>query len=229
MRRVSLALSLVILAAALVSACDSGSAERVAEPIPSATPAAAPSPTATTPLLVRGDPRELGLQLEDLPSGFQQVTEEYEAPAHYAVVYFSPEAFAASGPLVAALTAVAASLDLHEDVRGAENQYETQEGLDEDSIAYSMAGTSGGATLVDVQPYGVELEAADRAKAVRVDYTIGSTSVIDYRTRFVVGNAVVNVLATVRVSGTEATQSPLLEEVQAIVEQQAARLAEARE
>jgi hypothetical protein len=178
---------------------------------------------------VRGDPKALGLQVDDLPAGFQQVTEEYDAPSHYAVVYFSPEAFTASGPMVAALTAVAASLDLHEDVQAADNQYQTQEGLDEESIASSMAGTSGGATLVDVRPYAVQLETADRAKAVRVDYTIGSAAVIDYRTRFVVGNAVVNVLATVRVAGTEASKSPLLEEVQSIVEQQAARLAAAQE
>jgi hypothetical protein len=181
-----------------------------------------PTPKAET--WVQGDPKELIVQLEDLPLGFSLVTQEYDGPNKYAVVYLSPAAFAEDARPEAALMAVAANLTLHGDVAAAGEQYETEVGLDDKSIAKSMAGTSGDATLILVQPLPVQVMGTDRVKAVRVDYKIGSMVVVDYRYRFVVGNAVVNFIATARNAGEGPEAAALSEQVQAVVEQQVERL-----
>jgi hypothetical protein len=164
------------------------------------------------------------VKLADLPPGFSQVTEEYDGPNKYAVVYFSPEAFAAEAPSEAELMAVAANLTLHGDAAAAGEQFETEEGLDDKSIADSMASASGEATLILVQRYPVQLAGTDQAKAVRVDYEVGPMAVVDYRCRFVVGNAVVNLIATARNVGTGLDAFAVEGQAQVIAERQVERL-----
>jgi hypothetical protein len=168
------------------------------------------------------------VQVADLPPGFSLITEEYDGPNKYAVVYLSPEAFVAEVPSEAELMAVAANLTLHGDVAAAGEQFETEEGLDDKSIADSMASASGEATLILVQPYPVQVVGTDRVKAVRVDYKVGPMAVVDYRYRFVVGNAVVNLIATARNVGEGLDASSLVEQAQVVVERQVERLIQAR-
>jgi hypothetical protein len=230
--------TLMLLFAALVTvlACTptteptGGKAEPSPPPPASAISPLSPNPTPTqaTVARVQGDPKELIVQVADLPPGFSLVTEEYDGPNKYAVVYFSPEALVTEAPSEAELMVVAANLTLHGDVAAAGEQFETEEGLDDKSIADSIADTSGEAMLILVQPYPVQVVGTDRAKAVRVDYEVGPTAVVDYRYRFVVGNAVVNLIATARSVGEGLDASSLGEQAQVVVERQVERLIQAR-
>ena len=100
--------------------------------------------------------------------------------------------------------------------------------LSRDSIASSIAEASGEARLIDVQPYAVQLRGTDEVIGFRVQYAIGSTCVIDYRYRFVVDNALANVIVTARAAGTGEASATFREQARAIVEQQIAHLTEAR-
>jgi len=190
---------------------------------PTSTPAPSPTP-ARSRATIRGDPQDLVIQLEDLPAGFQQITGEYDGPNSYTTVYFSPESFVAEPHSEAGLLAVVTNLGIYENVAAAQEQFAAQEGLDRESIASSMLGTSGEATLIDVQPYDIQLEGTDDVRVLRVHYEIGSTALIDYRYGLIVGNAVANLFVTARALGDGGDSPTLRDQARAIVEQQVARL-----
>jgi hypothetical protein len=176
---------------------------------------------------IEGDPNDLILHLADLPPGFSQIADEYDGPNKYAVLYLSPSALDAQDLSEPILAVVAGNLILHEDLAAVEEQYENEEGLDEGTITDSIAGTSGDATLIEVQPYPVRLAGTDQAKTVRVEYTIGPMVLVDYRYRFVMGNAVVNLIATARGVGQGRDTSSVAEQAQGLAERQVERLSEA--
>lgn len=234
MRRYGRAFSIFIFVVAAAWACGPAPRGEPAQeavgtstlPAPTSTPAPSPTPTRSTAAFT-GDPKDLVVQLEDLPAGFQQITGEYDGPNSYTVVYFSPESFVAELPSEAGLLAVVADLGIYDDAVAAREQFETQQGLDRESIANRL-GASGDAILIDVQPYAVQLQGTDEVTAVRVHYEIGSTAVIDYRYGFIVGNAVANLFVTVRATEDGEGSPTFRDQAQAIAERQVTRLNEAR-
>ena len=73
-----------------------------------------PGPDTAGSLPVNGDPKDLVVQLEALPSGFQMVGEESQSPNEYSVVYFHPEALASGSHSGANLLAVVVNLGIYE-------------------------------------------------------------------------------------------------------------------
>ena len=80
-----------------------------------------------------------------------------------------------------------------------------------------------------MQPSLVRLQGTDRALCFRVEYAIESTHLVSYRYRFVVGNALANVIVTAHTAGPGQEPSAVRDRAQAIAQQQVARLIEARQ
>lgn len=221
MNRIAVLAMLVLLIAIAAVACGGGE-ETGPEPSPPPT-----GPTAAS-LLVKGDPEDLVIQLEALPPGFQRVTGEYEEVNGYTVVYFCPETLFTEGHSETSLLGVVVNLNIYDDVTGAREQFHAQGNLDRDSIMNDIREASEDATPLDVQPYTVQLEGTDEVLAFRVQYAIGSIVMFEYRYRFIVGNALANVIITARALETGEEPSTFPDKAQAIVEEQIARLNSAR-
>ncbi|MDH4268940.1 MAG: hypothetical protein OEV52_01350 [Dehalococcoidia bacterium] len=179
-------------------------------------------------LLVRGDPEDLVVQLEALPSGFQMVGEDSQSPNEYSVVYFHPEALVSGTDSGTNLLAVVVNLGIYEDAAAAGEQFTAQGSMDRDSIMEDIREASEGATPIAVQPYTVQVEGSDQVLAFGVEYAIGSTHLFEYRYRFIVGNALANVVITALASEGGDEPSALPDRARALVEEQAARLNSAR-
>lgn len=199
---------------------------------PTATPPPQPSPTPTEETsvlrLVRGDPKALVLEVQDLPAGFQAVTEEYDGANQYTVAYFQPQALLAEDLSAVILLGVTVNLGIYGGAEAAAEQFQAQGGLDRESILSSIAEASPDATPIDVQPNLVRLPGTDQALSFRVEYAIESTHLVSYRYRFSVGNALANVIVTARTAGPGQEPSALRDRAQAIAEQQVVRLIEAQ-
>jgi hypothetical protein len=185
-------------------------------------------PDTVVPQLVKGDPKDLVIRLEALPSGFQMVGEESESSNEYSVVYFNPEALVSGSNSVTNLLGVVVNLGIYEDATAAGEQFMVQGSLDRDSIMEDIREASEGVKPIAVQPYTVQVEKSDQVLAFSVEYTIGSTHLFEYRYRFIVGNALANVVITALASETGEEPSAFPEQAHALAEQQAARLNSAR-
>jgi len=221
-------LCLLCLVLALTAGCKCASAPGLG---PDTTTAPSPTPSATEPALspVRGPAKDLIIQLDDLPQGFQTVTAEPNGSKAYTAFYVRPEALATQGAVEENLLAVAVDLTIHDSAAEAEEAFAAEGDLDQGSLAAAMGEASPDATVIDVTSYPLALEEASEAAAFRVLYEIGPLSVIDYRYRFVVSNAEANVVVTA--PAQEGGQDPpgLAERAQALAERQVSRLVEARE
>lgn len=221
-------LCLLCLVLALTAGCKCASAP---EPGSDATTAPSPTSSPTGPTLapIHGDPTDLIIQLNDLPAGFQSVTAEANGSKDYTAFYVRPEALVAQDPAKENLLAVAVNLTIHDSAAEAKEAFTAEEDLDQGSLADAMGEASPEATVIEVTSHPVALEEAGEAAAFRVLYKIGPLSVIDYRYRFVVSNAVVNVVVTA--PAQEGGQDPpgLTKRGQALAQRQVSRLVEARE
>lgn len=187
-----------------------------------------PASDALASLLVRGDPENLVIQLEALPSGFQMVGEDSQDPNEYSVVYFHPEALVSGTDSGTNLLAVVVNLGIYEDAAAAGGQFTAQGSLDRDSIMEDIREASEGAGPIAVEPYTVQVEGTDQVLAFAVEYAIGSTHLFEYRYRFIVANALANMLVTALASEAGDEPSAFPNQACALVEEQAARLNNAR-
>jgi len=177
-------------------------------------------------LLVKGDPKDLVIQLEALPPGFEMLLDESQSPNEYSVVYFHPGALVSGGHSGANLLVV--NLGIYEDATAAGEQFTAQGSLDRDSIMEDIREASEGATPIAVQSCTVQVEGSDQVLAFGVEYAIGSTHLFEYRYRFIVGNALANMVITALASEAGEEPSAFPDQAQALVEEQAARLNNAR-
>jgi len=179
-------------------------------------------------LLVKGDPKDLVIQLEALPPGFQMVGNESQSPNEYSVVYFNPEPLVSGSDSGTNLLGVVVNLGIYEDTRAAAEQFTAQVSLDRDSIMEDIREASEGAEPIAVEPYTVQLEASDQALAFAVEYVLGSTHLFEYRYRFIVGNALANMVITALASEAGDEPSAFPDQAYALVKEQADRLNNAR-
>ena len=185
-----------------------------------------PASDTTASLLVKGDPKELVIQLEALPPDFQMVGEESQSPNEYSVVYFHPGALVSGGHSGANLLVV--NLGIYGDATAAGEQFTAQGSLGRDSIMEDIREASEGATPIAVQPYTVQVEGSDKILAFSVEYAIGPIHLFEYRYRFIVGNALANMVITTLASEVGEEPSAFSDQALALVEEQAARLNNAR-
>jgi hypothetical protein len=185
-----------------------------------------PASDTVASLLVKGDPKEIVIQLEALPSGFEILGEESQSPNEYSVVYFNPEALVSGSHSGANLLVV--NLGIYEDATAAGEQFTAQGGLDRDSIMEDIREASEEATPIAVQPYTVQVEGSDQVIAFGVEYAIGSAHLFEYRYRFIVGNALANMVITALASEAGEEPSAFPDQALALVEEQTARLNNAR-
>lgn len=186
-----------------------------------------PAPDAVASL-IEGDPKEFVIQLEALPPGFQMVGEESQSPNEYSVVYFHPEALVSGSDSGTNLLGVVVNLGIYEDATAAGEQFTAQGSLDRDSIIEDIREASEGATPIAVQPYTVQVEGSDQVLAFSVEYAIGPTHLFEYRYRFIVGNALANMVITALASEAGEEPAAFPDQALALVEEQAARLNNAR-
>lgn len=193
-------------------------------PLPSATPSPTPVGAALASPAIKGDPKELIVQPEDLPTVLQAAVGEYDGPDDYTVAYLDPGALSES-PAGTDVIAVVVNLNLHADAAAAEKAFEAQGGLDRASIAGGFSQAAGGeATVLSTEPLPVTLEHTQALIAFRVHYAIGNTPVIDYRCRFTVANALVNAAITALAAGPGEEPAAFGNQATAILERQIARL-----
>lgn len=185
-------------------------------------------PDTAVPQLVKGDPKSLAVQLEALPPGFQVVGEESQSSNEYSVVYFHPEALVSGSDSGTNLLAVVVNLGIYEDAAEAGEQFKAQGSLDRDSITEDIREASEGAEPIAVEPYTVQVEGSDQVLAFGVEYAIGSTHLFEYRYRFIVGNALANMVITALASEAGEEPSTFPDQARTLAQEQSARLNNAR-
>ncbi len=192
-------------------------------PRPTVTPPAPTTPPLTPTLpAVTGQPQDLIIQLEDLPSGFVMAGEEGSSGNGYSRIYLQPEALQPSSS--ANLVGVIANFNLAPDMATAREQFSAQP-MDIATIAQDVQATMGSAGNVEVQPETVSVPGADAVAAFRVRYAIGGTPLLEYRYRLRVGNALVNLIVT----ATEGEEANVREQALGLVQKQVERINAARQ
>jgi hypothetical protein len=156
------------------------------------------------------------------------VTEHSESPNDYSVLYFRPAALTSDDPSRPGLLGVTVNLGIYDTATKARMQFASQGHLDVDSIAGTVVEASEDAKLIRVDSIDVELQGTDLVVAFRAHYSIGTTQLVDYRYRFLVDNALANVIVTARVTGTGQEPDEFRERALEIAERQIAYLNEAR-
>jgi len=187
-----------------------------------------PSPDTAASLVVKGDPKDLVVQLEALPSGFQMIGNESQSRNEYSVVYFNLDVLVSGSDSATNLLAVVVNLGVYEDSTAAGEQFTAQGSLDRDSIVKDIKEASEEAEPISVQPCSAEVEGSDRILVFSVEYAIGSTHLFEYRYRFIVGNALANMVITALASEAGEEPSAFPDQARALAEEQAARLNNAR-
>lgn len=193
-----------------------------ADLVPDSTALSSPtaSPTEEVHTLVRDAAQDLILQANDLPAGFQTVTAEESEPGAYTAFYVQTDALTGEGDILA----VVVSLTIHDDAEEANEAFASEADLDQESLAAAMGAASEDATIIDVASHPVQLEAVSEAVAFRAHYEIGPLALIDYRYRFVIGNAVANVVVTAPAGEGGHDPTGFAEQAQEIAAEQASRL-----
>jgi hypothetical protein len=191
-----------------------------------ATPLPSPSPP---PLAVRGDPKFLVVQPDDLPAGLELVGGQYDAPNDYTVVYFDAAALVAENPLRMTVLGVVANVVILPDAERAAEALASMGELDEDAIAAGIAGTSGEVSVYSVRAYADRIEGADAVEAVRVHYAIGGVDVVAHHYRMVVDNALAGLVITSRAGSAGSDPPGFRDRAREIAARQVARLIGARQ
>lgn len=178
--------------------------------------------------LVRGDPKDLVIQQQDLPGQFVLGGGEAKGAGEYSRVFVNPQAYLSRGQGNVGLLGVIANLSLLDEPGAAVAQFAAQGGLDAESVLENIRNATPGAVSQSVTPYDAQVAGADRVLAFRVHCILQGAPVYEYRYRVLVGNAVSNLIISALASeaGTEPTS--LKQQSDAIVERQVARLEASR-
>ena len=147
---------------------------------------------------MKGDPKSLVVQLDELPGEFTMVAGESKGAGEFAQVYFNPQAFLATIDASAGLLGVIVNLMLLDDLQAARARFVAQGGLDSNSVLQDVRSSTPGAVPKEVAPYSVTVPGTDRVLAFRVHYVLQETEVYEYRFRIIVGNALVNLIISGR-------------------------------
>jgi hypothetical protein len=202
-----------------------------APPTPTSTaiPSPTPAPTPTTILgLIRASPRELVLQREDLPGGFNLGGQQSELPDEWSVLYMRPDAVHAKYNSLANLVSAIASVRVLTDQFQALQAYREQEKLIPTDIASALGQATGKPEDVAVERITLVVPMADRATGYRVAYRIGNVRLHEYRFVLLSGNGVARLMFTALAEPDGSEPARLRELVEAIAVKQAERLLSAR-
>lgn len=177
---------------------------------------------------VKGDPKSLVVQRDELPGEFALVGGESKGAGEFAQLYFNPQALVASDDTNEGLLGVIVNLTLLDDLQAARARFVAQGGLDTSSVLQDVRSSTPGAVPREVTPYPMTVSGTDRVIAFQVHYVLQGTEVYEYRVRIIVGNALVNLIISARAT-TDGVQPATLERhARAIVDRQVARLTAAR-
>ena len=177
---------------------------------------------------VKGDPKSLVVQRDELPGEFTMVAGESKGAGEFAQVYFNPQAFLATNDASAGLLGVIVNLTLLDDLQAARARFVAQGGLDSNSVLQDVRSSTPGAVPKEVAPYSVTVPGTDRVLAFRVHYVLQETEVYEYRFRIIVGNALVNLIISGRATADAEQPANLERHARTIVDRQVARLTAAR-
>lgn len=228
MRASTMAVTLC-LAAGMAAGCN------LPTPVPPApTPTSIPSPTpipTPTPVLglVRAAPREVVLQREDLPGGFNLGGQQAPQPDEWSVLYIRPDAVKAQYNSFANLVSVITSVRILAEGFPALQAYREQEKLLPGDIESLLGQATGKPEDVTVEKIALEMPLADHATGYRVAYRIGNVRLREYRFVLLSGNAVASLMLTALAEPDGSEPIRLRELAEAIAIKQAERLRQARE
>jgi hypothetical protein len=178
--------------------------------------------------LVRGDPKTLIIQSEQLPTNFAMAGGEPKGVNEYSQVYFNPQALVDPTKADPELLGVIANLTLLDTPAAAGKTFTDQGGLNVDSVINDIRAATPGAQPLGVEPYSAKISGTDRVLAFRVRYILNEAHVFEYRFRFRVANAVGNLIISALATAQGEEPAILLGQAQSIAELQAARLNSAR-
>lgn len=181
-----------------------------------------------TERLVRGDPRLLVVQNEDLPSQLVVGGGEYQSSNEFSQVYFNPQAYISGTTTNAELMGVIVNLSLLDDAVSANTSFTARGGLDPAAVMDDIRAAAPSALPRAVEPYAVTAADADRVLAFRVRYSLQGIDVCEYRYRVRVGNAVCNLIISARATAEGTEPAGFEGRAQAILDRQVARLVQAR-
>ncbi len=177
---------------------------------------------------VRGDPRLLVVQNEDLPSQLAVGGGEYQGSNEFSQVYFNPQAYLSGTTPNAGIMGVIVNLSLLDDTVAANTSFTARGGLDPAAVMNDIRAAAPSALPRAVEPHAVTAADADRILAFRVRYSLQGTDVCEYRYRMRVGNAVCNLIISARATADGAEPADFERRARAILDRQIARLVEAR-
>lgn len=178
---------------------------------------------------VKGDPSALVIQREELPSGFEMAQSEPTGDGEFVRVYFNARALMSVRDPDPALFGVIANLSILNDAQAATETFGAQGGLDADSIKRDLRAATPGAIPKEIEPYPAAIDDVDRVSTFRVRYELQGTMVYEYRFRFVVGNALGNLIISARGAPEGGEPVSLRARAHAVVDRQVARLVRACE
>ena len=198
-------------------------------PTSTAVPSPTPAPTPTAILgLIRLSPRELVLQREDLPGGFNLGGQQSERPDEWSVLYIRPDAVHAQYNSLANLVSAITSVRVLTDEFQALQAYRAQEKLMPADIASALGQATGKPEDVAVEKITLVVPLADRATGYRVAYRIGNVRLHEYRFVLLSGNSVASLMFTALAEPDGSEPARLRELAEAIAAKQAERLMSAR-
>lgn len=178
---------------------------------------------------MRGDPRLLVVQSEDLPSQLSLGGGEYQSSNEFSQVYFNPQADLSETAANAGVMGVIVNLSLFDDAVAANTSFEAQGGLDATGVMDDIRAGAPSALPRAVELHAVTAADADRVLGFRVRYSLQGTDVCEYRYRVRVGNAVCSLIISARATAEGGEPAEFERRAQAILDRQIARLVEARD
>jgi len=146
----------------------------------------------------------------------------------YNVLFLRLQGLTAQDPSRVNLVSAIASVGIYDGLQAAQQQFEAQGGLDRESIEREIKESSTSVTGVVVAANSVSLAGIDRVVSFRTGYTAGPVTVLGYRYRFIVANAVANVVVVARVLPGAEEPRTFREVARDIAQRQVARLSNAR-
>jgi len=117
----------------------------------------------------------------------------------------------------------ASGIELFDDPAAARLEFDA-DSLDPESLKTEIMGMSEEVGQVSIEPLTLELAGADAVAVFRAEYTIQSIALVDYRARFVAGNALSVVVVSARALVTGGESPAVRGQVQELAELQVARL-----
>jgi hypothetical protein len=178
--------------------------------------------------LVRGDPKMLVVQNEDLPAGLGMAGGEHAGANRYSQIYFNPRALLSTGEDEPGLLGVIVNVALLDSAAAANREFSGQGGLDPTSVTEAITEATPDAIPLEVEAYAALVAGVDELLAFRVSYLLQETHIYEYRYRLLVANAVANLIISAPSTPDGLEPDSLRESALAIVKRQVARLNGAR-